>query len=145
MTSLYGLPSHPNAPGTKQWIIIRKDLNMPPGKLAAQASHASMGALLQGAHVTATDEPHGSLSIPLDFDLECWLSGSFTKVALQVHSKDELEEIACKLEAAGLRVARIVDNGLTVFNGEQTFTCVGVGPHQSDKVKPILGHLQLYK
>ena len=31
----------------KQIIVMRKDLNMRKGKIAAQARHASLGALLQ--------------------------------------------------------------------------------------------------
>jgi PTH2 family peptidyl-tRNA hydrolase len=35
----------------KQVIILRKDLNMRKGKMVAQGAHASMRAILNGAHL----------------------------------------------------------------------------------------------
>lgn len=139
------LPKYPDEEARKQWIIMRKDLNMPPGKIGAQAAHASMGALLKSAFLMPTGGAMNLISIPATLDIECWLSDRFTKVMLEVHSEQELKDVADKLEAAGFEVSRIVDSGLTVFDGQPTFTCVGVGPYAPSAVKPYIGRLRLYK
>ena len=41
------VPVDESADKSKMVIVVRKDLKMPRGKIAAQASHASVGALLQ--------------------------------------------------------------------------------------------------
>lgn len=128
----------------KQWVIVRKDLNMPSGKIGAQVAHAAMAALLRGSYKGSNE--HGRyLAIPLDTDLEPWLDGRFTKVTLEVHSEQELKDICNKAEAAGLRTATIIDSGLTVFNGQPTFTCAAIGPHRPEDVAGIVGHLKTYR
>lgn len=55
----------------KQLIIARKDLNMSPGKLAAQVSHASIAFLLEkilwGSKEVVRERDH--MDISLDTDL----------------------------------------------------------------------------
>ena len=95
----------------KQIIIARKDLNMSPGKLAAQVSHASMAflsgdikkhslpitkAMLNGLwkQVEPGDEEIievYNVAMSIDKDLyEQWLDGIFTKCILEAKNKNKL-------------------------------------------------------
>ena len=58
----------------KQLIIIRKDLGMNKGKLAAQAAHASMGALLKAFEEDKNGRELNYENYP---DVKEWLQGSF--------------------------------------------------------------------
>lgn len=125
----------------KQLIIIRKDLKMNKGKLAAQACHASMGALLK-----CTDK--NDVRMLLDFQefpiIKDWLDNSFAKVVLAVNSEEELKECFDKAITNHIPASYIEDNGTTVFHGVKTPTCVGVGPYYSEDLDRIFGGLKLY-
>jgi peptidyl-tRNA hydrolase, PTH2 family len=129
-----------------QYIIIRKDLKMPPGKIAAQASHASVGALLKLATVSSSS--HGdallSVNLPENSAQKAWLMGRFAKVALRVESEEELLKVFNKAQALGVPCALIKDAGLTTFHNVPTFTCVGIGPVWRTEVKELLKDLRLY-
>jgi len=115
----------------KQVIVVRKDLNMPAGKLAAQVSHASFGAVLNSKDCTRNES---SIHIDLDNDdmLKHWLEQRFTKVVLYVKSEQKLLDIFNKAKEKGLMCSLIKDAGFTVFS-EPTHTCVGIGPaHPED-------------
>lgn len=126
----------------KQLIIIRKDLGMNKGKLAAQAAHASMGALLN-TRSGAYDK-----KLVINFDdypiVKEWLEGSFAKIALAVNSEEELLACVELAKEHGLLYSYIVDNGTTVFNGIHTPTCVGIGPEKSELLDELFGKLKLY-
>ena len=116
----------------KQVILVRKDLDMPPGKLAAQVAHASLNAYV------AT-----SLG-GYQHDIFKWIDSGATKVVLEVQG---LTQLAAKLEEAnarGLSTALVTDEGRTVFN-EPTITCGAIGPADSDAINLITGGLLLYK
>jgi len=122
----------------KQAIIIRKDLKMPPGKLAAQVAHASLGALLASGDVGAN-----SVAIPLKGPNGPWLTDEFTKVCLMVRSEREL--LRLKSVAMGkMPLALIKDAGHTFFK-EPTYTCLGLGPFWSEEMDKITGELKLYR
>lgn len=125
----------------KQLIIIRKDLGMNKGKLAAQAAHASMASLLSSFKA---DEFGMELTYENFPDVEQWLTGSFAKIALAVSSEEELEACYKIAKENDLLSSYIVDNGTTVFNGVPTPTCVGVGPAQSAVLDSLFSHLKLY-
>lgn len=127
---------------TKQVIVVRRDLNMPPGKLASQVAHAAMAFLSRKLKPTHYYN-RNNCTVGLSTAERDWLDNSYAKVVLGVDSEEELEAIAKKAES-GYEVHRIVDDGRTVFNGVPTFTCVAIGPQYNFLIDQITGHLRLY-
>jgi PTH2 family peptidyl-tRNA hydrolase len=136
---------------TKQVIVMRKDLNMRKGKIASQAAHASMGAILSEGMVTYAPEGLGgggypeSYEIPLDREaLVDWLRGSFTKICVYVNSEEELDAVYTKAKRVGLIACLITDNGKTEFGGVPTKTCCAIGPAFDNEFTGITDHLPLF-
>lgn len=131
----------------KQIIVMRKDLNMRKGKIAAQAAHASMAALLSHGWRAGTDVPGGTLYFHLPLAnqpaVKEWLGGAFTKICVYVNSEQELLDVVDAATDAGLICSLITDSGLTEFNGVPTKTCCAVGPAYPSELQPITGHLPL--
>lgn len=127
----------------KQILVIRKDLNMRKGKVAAQAAHASMKVLLDIGYVMESEIGLPTLVVPLDDNIKDWLLGAFTKVCVSVNSEKELVDIYDHAKAAGLNCSIIEDSGLTEFNNVPTLTAVAVGPNWSDDLDKVTGHLPL--
>lgn len=124
----------------KQVIVVRKDLNMRKGKIAAQSSHASMGTLLN----LSGPIYEGEIKINVEYPaVREWLLGRFTKVCVSVDSEDELLKIHDLAIRNGLNVKLIKDSGLTEFNGVPTLTCLAIGPDYPERIDPITGHLKL--
>lgn len=130
----------------KQVIVIRKDLNMNAGKLAAQVAHASLGIFTQEFKNNNSNE----LNIKFDLNnkhdkakLE-WLKGRFTKVILYVKSEKELLDIHTKALNNNIPNCLIEDYGFTCFN-EPTKTCLALGPCYPEDLIELTKKLQLYK
>lgn len=124
----------------KQVVVVRKDINMRKGKLAAQVAHASMMFLVDN---NVSDKPT-TLVVELDGDEATWLfGGSFTKVVVSAKGEDELRELILKAELAGVNVYTIIDSGKTEFHGVPTLTCAAFGPTNAPDVDRITGHLPL--
>jgi PTH2 family peptidyl-tRNA hydrolase len=126
----------------KQVIVVRKDLNMRKGKIAAQAAHASMGAILNYGQYADENPNQYNLVIYNDAVHE-WLDGLYTKVCVSVDSEAELLEIRDKAVAADLNVKLVTDAGLTEFNGVPTLTCLAIGPDYPERIDLITKHLKL--
>lgn len=88
----------------KQLIIARRDLNMSPGKLAAQVSHASIAFLLEKLYWGSKEvvkERDGHIGISLDRDLfHNWIAEAETKVVCRAKNKNDL------LKARRIRMGR---------------------------------------
>ena len=67
------------------------------------------------------------------------------RIVLVVSSEEELLSLQKQCEEKGVTTALIVDDGTTVFGGQPTATCLGIGPAYADEIDPIAGHLKLYK
>ena len=136
------MPENPNLRPSKQVIVMRHDLSMRKGKIAAQAAHAAMAFLTRriGQLRPVEGPPLGSLTAVQ----EEWLESSFRKICVYASNEQELLQIRDQSEAAGLEVHLVTDNGLTEFGGKPTRTCLCIGPDYDDVIDPITGHLPLY-
>ena len=112
---------------TKLTLIVRADLGMGRGKIAAQAAHAAVAAALASA---------GSR------DFRAWLRDGQPKVVLKVTSEEELLALADRARAAGLPVQVIHDAGRTQV-AEGTPTCCAIGPAAAGKIDEITSELSL--
>ena|SRR3989338_4898827 len=110
----------------KQVIIIRNDLKLGKGKIAAQAAHASLEAYKKA-------DKGAILS---------WENTGVKKIVLKVESEKELLEIFEQLKSIKMKPALIKDAGLTEVE-PGTITCLGVGPVQEKDVDKITGRLKM--
>ena len=128
----------------KQIIVMRTDLNMRKGKMAAQASHASMAVILDMMECEYNElYERRHLTIPVGSALEAWLNGPFKKICVGIDSESELNELYDRVKAAGIPAAKIVDSGLTEFGGVKTLTCIAIGPDYPEKIDPFTNELKL--
>lgn len=127
----------------RQIIVVRKDLNMDPGKLAAQVAHASLATITN--RLTPVSDSKFELTLNNKYDnlLKIWIEKRFTKIVLSVKNENELLKIETKAKEKGLPVYLIEDAGFTAFN-EKTKTCLSIGPCLPEDVKDITGKLRLF-
>lgn len=132
----------------KQVIVVRKDLNMRKGKIAAQACHASLAVFFENMHhpmyVDEDEYPYYQYIIDLTPEMHEWKQGIFKKICVYVNSEEELLDVIQAAEDAGLPCSLITDQGHTEFHGVPTITCGAVGPARSSALDSITGHLPLY-
>jgi len=113
----------------KQVIVMRNDLKISRGKIAAQAGHAA---------VSAAEEARKRYS----GWWKAWITEGQCKIAVKAESEQELLELERKAKKSKLPTALIVDRGLTELPPD-TITCLGIGPAPSAQVDAITGQLPL--
>jgi len=113
----------------KQAIVVRTDLQMGKGKVAAQVAHASLAAAEE-----AQERKAGWYRE--------WKGEGQAKIVLKVGSLDALEELFRKAKSAGLPASMIADRGLTQVE-PGTVTCLGLGPAPDAELDKITGKLKL--
>lgn len=136
----------------KQMIVVRRDLKMRKGKIAAQAGHACVNAVLMALSKENLlgkirfDEEGITLTGEIDQNVPVcqWILHGEAKICVYVDSEEALLEIDRKAKEAGILSALIQDAGHTEFHGEPTFTCLAFEPELPEKVDPITGELPLY-
>lgn len=123
----------------KQVIVVRKDLHMRAGKIAAQAAHASMKFLFDRNKSDRIDR----LDVRFDHVEALWLSTGTKKIVVYVNSEDELRDVMMHAEMRGLTCHDVTDAGHTEFKGMPTLTCCAIGPGYEEDVNVITGKLKL--
>jgi PTH2 family peptidyl-tRNA hydrolase len=113
----------------KQTIVIRADLKMGKGKLAAQASHASLSAYKK---VSRTNPEIA----------RAWETEGQMKVVLKVGSEEELLECYNQGKSAGIPCELIRDAGHTQVE-PGTITCFAAGPWKESELDAVFGKLKL--
>jgi len=111
---------------TKQVILVRTDLDMSIGKVAAQCAHGSLSAMRKADKNIITK----------------WEKEGEKKVVLKVSSLDELLEIKKKCDELKIPNALISDAGKTELE-PGTITVLGIGPDYSDKIDKVTGNLKM--
>jgi len=110
-------------------VVVRGELRLTPGKAAVQVAHAAV-LLVQRAE---RDDPQ---------ELRAWLAEGGKKIALEVSTLAELEEIERAARARRLPTLWVEDAGLTEVP-PGTRTCLGIGPARAFEVDPVTGKLPL--
>jgi len=131
----------------KQYIIVRTDLNLSAGKLAAQSAHACLKVFFDKFEHTqiclksGADLVYGLVYIPSEAEMQ-WIKGKFTKITKKVKNENQLIKVYEQAKEAGLNASLIKDSGLYGLEGEN-YTAVAVGPNYVEDCEPVVGKLQL--
>lgn len=112
----------------KQVIVMRSDLNMSRGKLAAQACHASLGSFKKTE----------------DSKLRKWEEEGEKKVVVKVNDLSTLYEIYEIAKKSDTATYLVKDAGHTEL-ASSTVTCLGIGPDEDEKIDQLTGDLKLLK
>ena len=134
-------------PPLKMMIVMRRDLGMRKGKIAAQAGHACVEAVLS---TLARDHAFERLQegrhqyLENDPDVLRWLAEGEAKVCVYVDGEERLTEIQRQCSDAGILSVMIHDAGRTEFHGAVTATCLATEPVTDSRISPITGNLPLY-
>jgi peptidyl-tRNA hydrolase, PTH2 family len=113
----------------KQVIVVRKDIVMGRGKLAAQVAHAA---------VLAAEKAH---SYRHDW-FNIWFKTGQAKVVVKAKNLEELIELENHARIIGLPAVSVQDSGLTQIP-PGTITCVGIGPGPAELIDKVTRHLKL--
>ena len=145
----------------RQIIIARKDLNMSPGKLAAQVAHASWAFLSNqirdnGLQLSVNSNYNVPLILPKDI-YENWFCGIFTKTICEAKNKTQLLKAKTIAEKLGMEEGKdfflIKDSCSTELEPEEvdengvgrTLTCIGFKPLDDEIAWKISKKFQLYR
>ncbi|KAL2040790.1 hypothetical protein N7G274_006248 [Stereocaulon virgatum] len=112
-------------------LIVRTDLGMTKGKIAAQCSHAALACY----KYFLSHAP----SSPL---LKRWERLGQAKIALQVPSEEEMQMLHAQAISLGLCAQVIYDAGRTQI-ASGSATVLGVGPGPKSVIDKVAGHLKL--
>jgi len=110
----------------KQVFLVRKDLKLSPGKLAAQVAHAAVHCAMKSDSVLVRD----------------WESRGAKKIVLEVANEAELHKFLEAARDMKIREYLVVDAGHTEIDAG-TETCLGLGPELEEKLDKLTGELKI--
>jgi PTH2 family peptidyl-tRNA hydrolase len=119
----------PSEYSVKQVIVVRNDIKMSKGKIAAQVAHAAVASF------------YNTLLEKRDIALR-WLDEGQPKIVVKVSNLSELKNIMREAEERGIITTLIRDAGHTELE-PGTVTCLGIGPDYSDLIDEVTGELPL--
>lgn len=116
---------------SKMVIIVRTDIYMTKGKIAAQCAHAALECYRK-----AVTNPKKQ------YMFKEWLCSGQPKIVLKVSSVEELLDLADSAKKVGLTTAIIQDAGRTQLE-PGTISVLGIGPGPITEINNITSHLKL--
>ena len=114
----------------KMVFVIRTDLGMGKGKVAAQCAHAAVFCYKMALKQTPQM-------------LRQWEVFGQTKVTLKIDNVEEMKKLESKAKSMGVVAGIVRDAGRTQIEAG-TETVLGIGPAPTSQVDQITGHLKLY-
>lgn len=147
----------------RQLIIVRKDLNMSTGKIAAQCCHASLAFVSNGLSIASeetllAESEDIDLSFTTHYDIwQYWFQDIFTKTICEAKNRNHLMKAVTIAEELGLKESKdfflIKDSCLTELTPEEydeegvgrTLTCIGFKPLEDEIAHKISKKFQLLK
>jgi peptidyl-tRNA hydrolase len=129
---------------TRLTVVVRKDLQMPEGLLAAQVAHMSDNFLRSGVHRVLFDgiRPEDVFSVTQSE----WCKEPYLSV-LAVNSYEDLCEIEehCKREQLPAHSWHdLVPSPTIPDKSIRAFVGIAIGPADFDDIKIVTGSLELY-
>lgn len=113
----------------KMLLVVRNDLKMGKGKIAAQCGHGSVGAYERALKHTPTL-------------VRLWNNLGCAKIAVKVESEKELMAISQQARALNLNTYLVRDAGHTQVD-PNTKTVLAIGPDEAQKIDRVTSHLRL--
>lgn len=120
-----------NSEECKLVLVVRSDLGMTKGKIAAQCSHATLACYKT---LVRADPSH-----PV---LKRWERLGQAKVALKIDSEEDMLMLQAQAISLGLCTQVIHDAGRTQI-ASGSATVLGIGPAPKSKINEVTGHLKL--
>ena len=113
----------------KMVMVVRSDLKMGTGKIAAQCCHAALGLYKSQLK---KDLPR----------LQAWESSNYKKVVLKCTTEEDMLKIAEAARRKNLEYYLVRDAGLTqIAPGSKTV--LSIGPATEEELKEVTNHLKL--
>ncbi|MCQ2970330.1 MAG: aminoacyl-tRNA hydrolase [archaeon] len=110
----------------KQVMIVRTDLKMGKGKMAAQCCHGSIGSYKKAS----PDK------------IKKWENEAYAKVVLKVKTLEELTELKKMADINKVPNYLVVDAGRTQIP-TSSVTVLAIGPDEDEIIDKITGNLKL--
>ena len=124
----------------KMVLVVRTDLNMSKGKVAAQCAHAAVAcykkALKKTPGFVKQWELFGQAKVTLK-------APDFTKEDVKKDQSHSLQNLANEAQHLGITACVIHDAGHTQIE-KGSSTVLGIGPAPSKTIDLVTGHLKLY-
>lgn len=117
-------------------LVIRQDLGMQKGKVAAQCCHAALSCF----RMIASDPNRESYNPQM---VQRWLRRGQAKITLKCPDKETMDELYAKAISLGVNACVIHDAGRTQIAAGSA-TVLGVGPAPKAVLDQITGDLKLY-
>lgn len=117
----------------RMYLLVRRDLNMPAGKLAAMAGHAFVDCAIRFMNRSETD-----------YELfKQYQRCGQTKIVLGVADLNQLLRLRDYTVAAGICTGTVVDEGRTVFPAHTIPVCA-LGLCRREELPTEMQALELY-
>lgn len=122
----------------KMWLVVRGDIQMSMGKLAAQAGHGFCTALREATVLDSIAKATGNGG----YTVEEYFQNSQPKITVVAKNLAALERVHRECTEASLPCSFITDEGRTEFP-EPTATVVGIGPCRFSELPKYVQRLRL--